>query len=369
MSEERKMILKMLKDGKISEDEALKLLDAIGQNDEKVYEGNTTNSFAESTQNLANKIVSGVDKILKKTGEKLNSIDIAYDFDIDLGDSRNYSFSRFKSKTNKRKVIEVKDLESPNLLVNNTNGKIKVDTWDMDYIEVNASVTFNEKYVNESYDFVEDYVNGDNVEIRVAHHNSKKQPFNVDLDIYVPKKRYGNVDVRSTNGLVDVSFVESNVFHGENVNGKLEVKKVIANEVKLESVNGKVLAQEVETTNLDLDCVNGKIEFFDNLAKDISVNNVNGPIVGGMISEITGKLSIESVNAGIELNNLNFERPIRLETGRLAEYTTRLELSEKFANVRKENRKTEATSASYSDMAENKLEIFISTVNGRIKVQ
>ncbi|MFM1583347.1 SHOCT-like domain-containing protein, partial [Helcococcus ovis] len=89
MSEEKKLILKMLKENKISEDEALKLLDAIGSN--KNTEKNKKEDNTEfSTGNFVSKIINGVEKAINIASKKIENMD----FEL-----INFSSQNFNAKT------------------------------------------------------------------------------------------------------------------------------------------------------------------------------------------------------------------------------------------------------------------------------
>ena len=74
MSREREMILEMLKDGKITNDEALKLLDAIGEN--KSQEKQSTSSNKIFDDSFVDKVTDSISKIGTKTEEAIKKLNL-----------------------------------------------------------------------------------------------------------------------------------------------------------------------------------------------------------------------------------------------------------------------------------------------------
>ena len=133
MSEEKIMILKMLKDGKISEEEALKLLNAVGEKKgEKTYKPNKRNEIhieaddydvIDASDKFASKISNFVNKIVTKsleTAEKgMRDGHVYANFSFDDGD-------RFKNKKFATLKLDVDKNKKYDLIINNTNEKVVI---------------------------------------------------------------------------------------------------------------------------------------------------------------------------------------------------------------------------------------------------
>lgn len=368
MSEEKIMILKMLKEGKITEEEALKLLSAVGEGEGKTEKAKDFN-LVENTQNLADKIVKGVDKILKMTGEKLNNIELGYDFDIDLGDSYKYSFSKFKSKIEKTLVHELANTEGIELEVRNNDGSIDLHVWDEPRVEVLAHVNYNEQYVDKEYDFIEIVQEGKVVKIKTADYKLRRQPFNVKLDISVPRGMFEGTNIKSKNGSIKITGLNSKHVVAKTFNGRLNASDMNTENASLSSTSGGVSVKNSSGNILEMETVNGKLSVQNARFMRISANTVNGSIKTDELSEVVRFLEVSTVNGSVNIMVDDMNRPIRFETTKSLRISSKVVLPDGFTKVFNENGKVEATTSNYDDSREDKLEILASTVNGSISVE
>lgn len=140
MSDERIMILEMLEEGKITTEEALKLLDAIGEKDEEYnyYNHNTSRSNGD----LASKIVSGIENAFNKVSSAFSNIEFSTEF-----------FDNQSGRTTKSIRIDNID-DYINLYINNRNDIVEIYQWDNTYVEAIANISYNEKEYNRDYDFI-----------------------------------------------------------------------------------------------------------------------------------------------------------------------------------------------------------------------
>ena len=130
MSEEKKLILTMLKEDKISEEEALRLLEAIGQNEkeetEKTNFSKKEESFENSVNSFVSKIITGVETAINKAGDAINNMD----FDIS-----NINISGSKFNANTTKTYKIENIEEPiNLFINNLQGAIQIQSHNQDFV-------------------------------------------------------------------------------------------------------------------------------------------------------------------------------------------------------------------------------------------
>ncbi|MFL8968773.1 DUF4097 family beta strand repeat-containing protein [Helcococcus kunzii] len=378
MSEEKKLILNMLKEGKITEDEALKLLDAIGEKEKKEEE--KTNfaekeaSFENSVNNFVNKILSGVETAINKAGDVINNMD----FDIS-----NINIAGSKFNANTTKTYKIEDIEEPiNFFVNNLQGAIQIQSHNQDYIECIAIINYDNKYHDENNEFLIHKIEGNNHyfgidlnknnwnfksqliinlpkdklnSIKVRNSNSKIQANNFDID---------NVIFETTNARIEFSNITSKSINATTTNAKIEAINVGADKIVTNTTNSKISLSEIKSDELEAYTTNGKINLTKLNVVDVIAQNTNGSLYVSNIFDDTNKLDLSSTNGGIYIEGLNFERSIKASlSARNSDV-----ISPKFSKIYRDKHSTKAYTENYDENAENTLDITAVTTNGKISI-
>ena len=284
MTEEKQIILNMLKEGKITVEEASDLLNAIG--DKKSRE----NDFA-------GKIGSTVDSIIKKATEAISAIDLDQAFDIN-----NFNL---KGEINSHKDIRVDD-EIDEINIDLVNGEISVERGTEEGIIISTDI-FSKK-AN-----LEDYINveiRDNVLDIEENTEYKSLGASVKLRVQVGKDYYEKLNIDTVNAkveIVDTNFGDLNI---DSVNGKIIIINSKAN-VDIDNVNGKIDIKNVDG-KLSIDNVSGSIYLATMKGELVEVDNISGNIrVDGLESD---RLSANSRSGSIRLYNIKDTSEIDLET-------------------------------------------------------
>lgn len=401
MSEEKRLILKMLKEDKITEDEALKLLEAIGDKEANFKEESAkkaeerqanfnfdSEKFEKRVEGFAERLVSGVDKIVRKAGEALQGIELGYDFDMSYEGEEMLSFSKLKSQTDRTFVIDLDQEKQYKLEVENRNGKIEIAKWDMPQIQVNAQIKFNSKYMDEDYEFVKYNLADDRVKIYADTASTGKQSFVADLLIYLPEREFEKLTVGSTNGKVGLDDANIKEVEIETVNGSISAYKLLSNNLFLNTVNGSIILEEAKSNKSNVETVNGKIQMLDSQAKEIKASTVNGKLeLEGInaevldLSTVSGKIYIEgdfeetkkinasTVNGKIEACLNDKEIPARIVLNGQSRILDRVDLGESFKLLERDKKQMTFITRSYQLDKEGQLEISFETVNGRFEIE
>lgn len=350
MSEERKLILDMVKEGKISTEEALRLLDALGDKEKPV------DDLEDSVKNIANKIISGVNKALKKTGETLSSIDMS-DWNIDLGQN--------KVKTEQVIRTQVSD-PARKILIENFNGRIHAYSWDNDYIETRALISYNPKDYDEDYAFIASKEEETYTRIGSTYKGISKA-YVSNLSIAMPRTKFDDLAIKNTNGTIETSFIQAGTLNIENVNGAIKSTSCKFDEPSLETSQGSIEILDLEGHRLLAQTSNGSISAYDLAVEEVKARTVNGSINLGEIDKQVRDLDLSTVNGRISLAIGDFSRPIKISLrGRSRnEYE---DLLGKFLKVSKEAGVTILQSNDFEEGLADSLEIKTSTVNGRTSI-
>lgn len=399
MTEEKKLILKMLKEGIITEDEAIKLLDAIKDpEDDKTSKaqnrGNKDGRVGFDTRDLERKfekftqnMASGIDNLVQKTSEKLRNLQFDYDFDMSYDGDSIISFGNMKSKIDRTYTIDLKPDKDINLDINNYNGNTKLSPSDLDKVQIRAYIKYNDRYVDENYEFVKYFFDGDSLVIKADSRDVKKEAFSVNMEVMLPKKIYKKVNLNSSNGNIELGGLEFEEVYGESangsfwaynldarylcartVNGGVNVEDSKIKQVKLESVNGSLELVNLEGEILSADTVNGKINFEDLNQEDIQIKSFNGNIyIRGDLNS-TRYLKVNSLNASVNIDAKDLNKACKLYCKANSHSLDRMNLGTKFDIIEKNRRELLATTHDYKEDDLESLNIEVKIQNGSINV-
>lgn len=259
MNDEKQMILEMLKEGKITVEEANSLLDSLGGKKSRP-ENDFISKFSQSMEN-----------VIKKTAETFENIS---NIDLDSIDINQYNI---RGKVNTHKEMRIED-EINNISIEIPNGKLSIERANDSAITVNQDIWAKK---SDLIDYLDIDIDGDKLVIR-------------------SNEKYENNDASAV----------INLALGKNLYESL----------KVDLVNGEIQIEDVDFTNAELDSVNSKVNII-NLSGDIHVNNVNGKIdikntngnlnvenVNGSIylSNITGQsANAETISGNIRVDGLD----------------------------------------------------------------
>ena len=253
------MILEMLKEGKITVEEANSLLESLGGKKSRP-ENDFISKFSQSMEN-----------VIKKTAETFENIS---NIDLDSIDINQYNI---RGKVNTHKEMRIED-EINNISIEIPNGKLSIERANDSAITVNQDIWAKK---SDLIDYLDIDIDGDKLVIRT-------------------NEKYENNDASAV----------LNLALGKNLYESL----------KVDLINGEIQIEDVDFTNVELDSVNSKVNII-NLSGDIHVNNVNGKIdikntngnlnvenVNGSIylSNITGQsANAETISGNIRVDGLD----------------------------------------------------------------
>lgn len=361
MSEEKKLILNMLKEGKISDEEALRLLEAIGEKEKpsnaKFDFKSEEKKFEKKASQFMNNFTTGVENFLGKIQEGISNIDINLE-------GVNFSSDKYSQKTEKKFTLSDVSYDTQ-IEISNINGKIEAETWDEEYGELVASISYDDKKISGDYEFIKEIREDNKIKFIVNSNegNNGSKYFDVKFVLYLPKGKVESILLESVNGKVTTKDLVANTLEQRTVNGKIiSVNNNVSN-VHLETVNGKVEVDGGTSNNLIVDVVNGKISITELNAVKSDINNTNGSIYIDEVLSNSREINVDSSNGGIYFIDLNYTKPIKIEsTGR-----NLTDLSENFTNLEKKDQTLSAYTHSYSEELEDKLFIKTNTVFGKVK--
>lgn len=320
MSEEKIMILKMLKDGKIDEEEALKLLNAVGEKKgEKNYKPNkkrneihiecddydvfdASDKFASKISNFVNKIVSKSLETAEK-GMRDGHIYASYSFD-----------DRFKNKKFATLKLDVDKNKKYDLIINNTNEKVEILPSSSDQIEIYGKIYYTDKKtIPGDYEFINCFIDEKEILIEPNYSDLTKKDFSVSLKVLVPALSFAKVDVKTSNDKIVLDSVNCEELYLTTSNDRIKIEDSIIAKSELKTTNAPVKIKDAKFTDLLINTTNAEITMHNtpfvnleahttnayvdvkdvfNCAENIIITNSNGPVT----------VELESVSRNVKFN-------------------------------------------------------------------
>jgi len=212
------------------------------------------------------------------------------------------------------KIYEVP--EGIELNVFNRNGKIEIESWENNFVEVNAIKSTN--HGSEEFQKVEiDVQVGNEVNIETKY-LEKIAKVSVNYEIKIPKDMLvnkittsngrivitstkGNPTLKTSNGRIIVDKVDGFV-SAKTSNGRIEIRNVLG-VLAANTSNGKIIAEipEIIEDELEIMTSNGSIELFipSDMNANIEAKTSNGKIKLNEIEVVTSEMSSKYLNGRI----------------------------------------------------------------------
>lgn len=216
-----------------------------------------------------------------------------------------------------REYHEQHQFDGDMVSVQTVNGKIFVETWSRNTVDVYAEIEVRSSDKRAAREFMDDVEivvrnRGDELEIRVEKPHDKSGSFwdwvsgmgkpnlTVNFTIKVPEEM--DIDASSTNGAVEVIGVAGKVSMS-TTNGRIQAED-IEGPVEAHTTNGSIYV-EITTDEPDddivLHTVNGSIKLAldEDIEADVEISTVNGSINTDFPLEVSGKWGPKNVSGEI----------------------------------------------------------------------
>lgn len=362
MSKEKLMILEMLKDGKITEEEALKLLEALGE-DKQEGIGNFFSSMIE--QDIVKKIGATVEKVLKKTNETIQNIDLE---DVDFH-STIKDLTKYRSTIEKTYSIDLAEGSVPSLCVNGYNGAISLMPWDEKHIEVRADIYYNDKFVNGDFEFVNLKREENEVLIETSQASMGYDSVEINMQIMLPRLKFESIRVENLLGKCELNLIETEKLDVNINSGKIVLNSVAADFAKVNGANSKVELIDLNGKKAEINSSNGKIAIDGLFVVDAKLSTSNGAIYVSDVNKLCKRLDARTANGSIKIDLGNYQRPVRAQFDNINRFSTRVRFAENFSSLIQADSYVTASTVDFKEGEEGNLEITGTTMNGSIIVE
>lgn len=314
LEEERKLILKMIDEGKISAEDGVKLLEALndptdtgdrsqkqaGQSSETTTttslstkvnweEGNKqwdkwneTRSEREKKPDFASMFTEFIDSAFQKIKE----------FDLD------FNFGPYEEIHH---IFQHKNLQEKRIDVALENGSIDVKPWKENDVKIECQVKMYRGNSSEEArrEFLKETVfETDDNELRFY---TKTKAMKMKATMYVPEKSYDRLHMYTFNGHLTLDDVHAEKVLGKAMNGSVTFNNLEADTVEGETVNGAITIQNGAYDTVYLKTISGSIHF-NAKVEDVEAESVNGTINSTFSLEEDGKAKLSTVTGSIIAN-------------------------------------------------------------------
>nr|WP_251554959.1 DUF4097 domain-containing protein [Neobacillus muris] len=299
MKEERKRILKMVEEGKLTVDEALTLLDEL-EKDQKTMEQkqeqilnelSTVVEFQESKkedpfnaklQSTKEKIFEFVDSALKKIKDM--------DFDLNFGHSIDISH-----------IFQHGDANVRDLDIDIANGSVQLSAWDQPdvRVECQAKVYRVETQDQARENFLRDVVFS--LESGRLRFVTQQKWMKVDAVIYLPKADFNKARIRLFNGSITGSGFHANELRVKTANGKINLEGINGKKAEIETANGKISVTHSQFEQLEAETINGTIILEGDYQKTEAVS-FNGSITAALTGARSEWLHAKTTTGSLDLS-------------------------------------------------------------------
>ncbi len=364
MSEEKKLILRMLKEGKITEDEAMTLLDSIKENNKQnKADFSQFGNFSQFESNLIDKISQAATKITKKSQEMINSFDFE-DINIKFN-------SNFEQKSRIDRVVSEKfDEDKEKVLeVYNKNGKVSISPWENDEIEARADVYYDDRLVSKDYNFLTIEKEEGKIVIEPNYESASPRYFDLNTKVFVPNTIMDRLIVETKNGSIELENLEVKNLEVNTINSKIKLNNLKSENSLISTTNARISIDGIEGERLDVDTTNGKIELNNVGVKLIDLGSTNGTILIANVKDLVEKIFATTSNGNIMISLKDLFKPVKAIVENNFKLVDTSNFSEtKFTNFVNEGDTMIAYSDGYDENGD-KLDIEASTNNGAINIK
>lgn len=299
MENERKRILKLVEEGKLTVDEALSLLEVLDKasksaeekKEDIIQELSTNVKFEEAKKeepinytfhSAKDKIIDFVDTAFKKIK----------DFDLDFNFGQSIEITH---------IFQQGDVYLKNIDIDVANGAVKVLPWEQNdvRIECKAKVYRVETQDDARRNFLKDVTFAiDGQKLRFA---TQQKWMKLEAVIFLPQSDFDNMRIRMFNGSIESQQLNVETFKVKTANGKIIFQDIQSKYTEAETANGQITIQRSTIDHLEAETLNGAITV-DGDYRKIELQSFNGDVFCANHGERCEFLEAIAATGGIELH-------------------------------------------------------------------
>ncbi|TMW72544.1 DUF4097 domain-containing protein [Alteribacter natronophilus] len=305
MQEERKMILKMIEDGKISAEEGLQLLNALkddGQSGKSAAQ-DQSDSHKDPQTEISTKVDwengdGGYRSRTRQSGFASRFTEFIEDavhkikeFDLDFN---------FGSSVEIEHIFQHTGASVSQVDVNVENGSILFRPWEEPDVRVECNVkVYKVNDGDEARRYFLNEVIFDVTDGRLRIKSPSKS-MKVNSVVYVPRKDLEKIKLYAFNGRISGETIEADNVEAQTVNGRIGFETIRGRDVRLETVNGTIATDSLEVDHCDAKTVNGTIDL--RVARgELDVETLNGTINYTLTEPVQSKAYFKTTTGSVSV--------------------------------------------------------------------
>jgi len=284
--EERFLILNMLEQGKISTQEAFKLLEALEVGNENVKKDEQKKSTSNrdifnNLQELGDRIEEHVSSIVESIDGKISSAKQKMDSSSDskggtslldrILEKIDFSLGDDYYTTKKSFSYTSEDFENAKLSFEAINGKITIGTHDQQNLLVEATIKSKKEISGEVLDFKQD---NEGLSLRPL----VKDSIVVSYVITLPSTAIGELYAKTSNSTIALSEASIKACSLLTSNSKIEAVNCSLHALEALTSNSKISFRDCKAHTATAKTSNGRIQLINCSAKDVNLKTSNGSI-------------------------------------------------------------------------------------------
>jgi DUF4097 and DUF4098 domain-containing protein YvlB len=329
-SEERLLILKMLEEGKITSEEAERLIDALDDSSKQTQSENTTrqrqtnfqDEFAKMrdrmhewkrdfknnhSQKDFDRVVEDFSAKAEKLGKNLASttvglVDKAIDFVGSFVETNSFNF--FGNCPTIDKTYEAIAVEGMELEIEGVNNSIVVKKHLDNKILIISRIRCPARANDGNPDNVLAYSDSGNaVSLKLLN---KFANISVSHEVYLPNIRFKKISLQTSNGKIYVEDSVSEAFEAITRNSHIELMGVNSDKISVNTKNARIQVNYVIGKDIDINTKNSLIDIKHIKAEKINAVTMNARILVENVQNYEGStdmdMSLKTCNASIKVN-------------------------------------------------------------------
>lgn len=297
ITEERKRILKMIEEGKLSAEEALPLLEALELDSKKIEEKEemivneistyvnwneeTDQSKGKTYKTVKTSVLDFLDQAVKKIK----------DFDLDFN---------FGSSVSVSHIFQHSDVYLTDVDIDVANGSIQMIPWNKRDVRVECEAKVYQVQSEEEArrSFLQDVLFS--IEGGKLKYSVQKKKMKVDAKIYVPEAQYDRITIRLFNGRIDGEGLRVKEFKAKTANGKITVNRFDTQKFEVETANGHITANQLRSKKVEAETINGTIKVSGSYEK-ADIQSFNGNVVCTVEDSLCDTILIKSTTGNVDV--------------------------------------------------------------------
>lgn len=275
MNEQRKRILKMVEDGKLTVDEALILLEELDKSTKSmeakqeslIKELSTFVQYDEKQKDYSSqsKGSSTKDKIFEFVDMAVKKLK---DLDLDFNFGKHIEISH---------IFQQSDAYLKKIDIDVANGNVTVIPWEQKdvRVECQAKVYRVDNQEQARMNFLKDIsfaIEGDCLRFTTGQKWMK-----LDAVLYIPQGEYEKMNIRMFNGTIEGRQLDVKKCKVKTANGKITMEEIKSHTVEAETANGAITFNNCEAADMEAETINGMIKINGDFRK-VELQSFNGDI-------------------------------------------------------------------------------------------